>query len=39
MGQERTPDEYAALFAAAEFRFIGFTPSAVGTGVFEGVAA
>ena len=39
MGQERTPDEYAALFAAAGFRFVGFTPSAVGTGVYEGVAA
>ena len=38
MGQERTPDEYAALFAASGFRFVGFTPSAVGTGVFEGVA-
>jgi hypothetical protein len=38
MGQERTPDEYAALFAAAGFRFVGFTPSAVGTGVYEGVA-
>jgi hypothetical protein len=39
MGQERTPDEYAALFAAAGFRFVGFTPSAVGMGVFEGIAA
>lgn len=38
-GQERTPDEYAGLFAAAGFRFVGFTPSAVGTGVYEGVAA
>jgi hypothetical protein len=39
MGQERTPEEYAALFAAAGFRFVGFTPSAVGTGVYAGVAA
>ena len=39
MGQERTPAEYAALFAAAGFRFVGFTPSDVGTGVYEGTAA
>jgi hypothetical protein len=39
MGQERTPEEYAALFTAAGFRFVGFTPSAVDTGVYEGVAA
>jgi hypothetical protein len=38
MGQERTPDDYAALFAAAGFRFVAFTPSSVGTGVYEGVA-
>lgn len=38
-GRERTPEEYSALFAAAGFRFVGFTPSASGTGVFEGVAA
>lgn len=37
-GRERTPEEYSALFAAAGFRFAGFTPSASGTGVFEGVA-
>ena len=36
-GRERTPEEYSALFAAAGFRFVGFTPSASGTGVFEGV--
>lgn len=39
MGQERTPAEYAALFAAAGFHLTGVTPSAVGTGVYEGVAA
>lgn len=39
MGQERTPAEYAALFAAAGFRFGGVTPSAAGTGVYEGIAA
>lgn len=38
-GRERTPEEYGALFATAGFRFVGFTPSASGTGVFEGVAA
>ncbi len=38
-GRERTPEEYSALFSAAGFRFAGFTPSASGTGVFEGVAA
>src|SRR5215217_797811 len=37
-GRERTPEEYAALFAAAGFRFVGVAPSAVGTGVFEGAA-
>jgi hypothetical protein len=39
MGQERTPAEYASLFVASGFRFVGVTPSAVGTGVYEGVAA
>jgi hypothetical protein len=39
MGRERTPEEYAALFAAAGFRFVRFVPSAVDTGVYEGVAA
>ena len=39
MGQERTPDEYAALFAEAGFQFLRFAPSAVGTGIYEGVAA
>jgi O-methyltransferase domain len=38
-GRERTPDEYAALFATAGFRFAGSTPSAVGTRVLEGVSA
>jgi hypothetical protein len=38
MGQERTPAEYAALCAAAGFRFVGVTPSAVGTSVYQGVA-
>ncbi|MEA2510961.1 MAG: hypothetical protein QOF01_4462 [Thermomicrobiales bacterium] len=37
-GQERTPEEYAALFAAARFRFVGVTPSAGGTAVYEGAA-
>ncbi len=35
-GRERTPEEYAALFAAAGFQFIGVTPSDIGVGVFEG---
>lgn len=39
MGQERTPEEYAALFPAAGFRYVSFTPSAVDTGVNEGIAA
>jgi hypothetical protein len=39
MGQERTPAEYAALFAAAGFRFVGFHPTMVGVGVYEGIAA
>src|SRR5215203_5169036 len=38
MGRERTPEEYAALFAAVGFRFVRFAPSAVDTGVYEGVA-
>jgi hypothetical protein len=38
-GRERTPAEYAALFAATGFRFVGFTPSDIGTGVFEGAPA
>ncbi|MFL5760070.1 MAG: methyltransferase [Thermomicrobiales bacterium] len=38
-GRERTPEEYAALFAAAGFRFVGVTASDVGTAVFEGTAA
>lgn len=38
MGQERTPDEYADLFAAAGFRFVSVTPSTLGTSVYEGVA-
>jgi len=38
-GRERAPEEYAALFAAAGFRFVGGAPSDVGTGVFEGTAA
>ena len=38
-GRERTHGEYAALFAAAGFRYVGIAPSEVGTGVVEGVAA
>lgn len=37
-GRERTVEEYAALFAAGGFRFVGFTPSAKAMGVFEGIA-
>jgi hypothetical protein len=37
-GMERTPEQYAALFAAGGFRYAGFTPSASGVGVYEGVA-
>jgi hypothetical protein len=37
-GRERAPEEYAALFAATGFRFVAFTPSDVGTAVFEGTA-
>ncbi len=36
-GRERTAAEYASLFASAGYRFTGFTSSAVGVGVFEGV--
>jgi hypothetical protein len=35
-GRERTPEEYAALFAAAGFRFVDFTSSDIGVGVYEG---
>lgn len=38
-GRERSADEYAVLFAAAGFRFVGATPSASGISVFEGIAA
>jgi hypothetical protein len=38
-GRERTTEEYAALVAAAGFRWVGATPSASGHAVFEGVAA
>jgi hypothetical protein len=37
-GRERSTDEYASLFAAAGFRFVGATPTASGWHVFEGVA-
>jgi len=37
-GRERTTEEYAALVARAGFRFVGVTPSASGTAVFEAVA-
>lgn len=37
-GREREPEAYAALFAAAGFRYVGFTPSPAQTGVFEGAA-
>ena len=37
-GRERTPDEYAALFAASGFRYVDFTPNPSHTGVFEGIA-
>jgi hypothetical protein len=35
-GRERTPEEYAVLFAVAGFRFVTFTPSDMAAGVFEG---
>jgi hypothetical protein len=38
-GRERSRADFAALFEAAGFRFTGFTPSAAGPGVFEGIAA
>lgn len=38
-GRERSPEAYAALFAASGFRFVGFTPSGAPAGVFEGTAA
>lgn len=38
-GRERTAEEYAALMARTGFRFVGVTPSASGTAVFEGVAS
>ncbi len=37
-GRERSAGEYAALFAAAGFRYLGFTPSRSTRGVFAGVA-
>lgn len=38
-GRERSTEEFATLFEAVGFRFVGFTPSAAGPGVFEGTAA
>jgi O-methyltransferase domain/Dimerisation domain len=38
-GRERSAEEYAALFEASGFRFVGVTPSASGTSIFEGEAA
>ena len=35
-GRERTRDEFAALFAAADFALAGATPTAIGLSVFEG---
>jgi hypothetical protein len=37
-GRERTADEYAALATSAGFRFVGVTPSAADTAIFEAVA-
>jgi hypothetical protein len=37
-GRERTTEEYATLVEKAGFRFVGVTPSASGTAVFETVA-
>jgi hypothetical protein len=34
-GRERTTDEYAALFASAELRFVGATPTPAGFSLFE----
>jgi hypothetical protein len=38
-GRERSEEQYAALFAAAELRYIGATPSAAGFTVFEAAVA
>ena len=38
-GQERSLDEFASLFAAAGFRFVGATPSESGYNVIEGAPA
>lgn len=38
-GRERSVEEYAALFRAAGFAFVSFTPGTAGPGVFEGIAA
>jgi hypothetical protein len=37
-GRERTAEEYAALLAAADYEFIGETPTAAGVSVFEAQA-
>lgn len=37
-GQERTGDEYAALFRAAGLEYVGATPVGGGWAIFEGVA-
>jgi hypothetical protein len=36
-GQERTPEEYAALFAAAGFRLARVVPAGAGLSIIEGV--
>ena len=38
-GMERTADEYAALFEAADYRFVAETPFGNGWAVFEGAPA
>ncbi len=38
-GRERSTGEFASLFETAGFRFVGYTPTAVGPGVFEAVTA
>jgi hypothetical protein len=38
-GRERSEAEYRALFKATGFRYIRFTPTGSGIGVFEGAAA
>ena len=38
-GQERTVDEYRALFETAGFRLVGVTPTSSGLGVIEGSPA